>query len=89
MINFADVMTRIYSQIAEVKNLNLLPYYMFVSQDIYSELQKEIPLRKEDEGIPVYARKIEFFEDLELVVFHNSDLYEDYILVKGIKVAVA
>lgn len=89
MINFADIMTRIYTQIAEVKNINLLPYYMFVSQDVYSELQKETTLRKEeDKDIPAFAYKIEFFEGLEVVVFHNSDL-NDYILVKGIKVAVA
>lgn len=88
MINFTDVMTRIYKQIAEVKNYNLHPYYLFVSQDVYAELQKEMPLRPGDEGVVVTARKIEFFEDMELVVFHNSDFYEDYISVKGIKIAV-
>jgi hypothetical protein len=77
-------MTRIYNQICEIEKMGKLPYYLFVSKDIYESLRDEL-------GKSVLRNKylkngkivIDIFENLEVVVYgHNSVV--DYIAITGI-----
>ena len=87
MSNFTDIMTKIYNQIAEIQIANYLPYYLFVSKDVYDILCAEAPRNATNYYLPVHKINIQFVEGLELVVYDKA--VEGYILVKGIKVANA
>jgi hypothetical protein len=86
MIQFNEVMTQLYNQIAEVKTGNLLPYYLFVSKDIYEILRSELPSTPENQGVPKEYVALQYVEGMEVVVFTQPE--ENFIQVKGIKTNV-
>lgn len=82
MIEYNDVIIKIYNQKAEIERENKTPYYLCVSKDIYEVIKKElmssvIRAKYEVKGV------IDFFDDMEVVVFVDNNC-NNFISVKGL-----
>lgn len=83
MIDLSIILQNIYTQKAVLEQHNLLPYYLLISKVVYDSM-KTAMLTSDEMKIFMNNGNIELFENMEIVVFHDSP--EDYIEIKGIMV---
>jgi len=81
LINFEDIIKEIYFQIQNVLNRGLQPYYLLMSEEVYTAMRMEIC--RENSLFPTESR-FDFFDGLEVV--HMKDIEINYIEVRGINV---
>lgn len=80
--NFDDIIREIYFQLQDVRENNLLPYYLFLSKCTFIVMRDELIKNKElfPEG------RLEFFENMEVVPL--GEIADPFVEVKGIIIKV-
>ena len=81
MNNFEDIIKEIYFQIKNVANSGQQPYYLLLSEEVYTAMRMEIC--KENNPSQVESR-FDFFDGLEVV--HMKGIEINYIEVRGLRI---
>jgi len=80
MNNFTDIIKEIYFQMTSVRDSGQDPYYLLISDEVYTTLREEII--KENADAPP-NRDFDFFDNLEVV--HMPNIATNYIEVRGVR----
>ena len=82
-ISAEEIMVKIYTQIKDLRENNLFPYYLLISQNYFDILKIDLLGNKHlfPDG------KIDFIENLEVVVL--SQVSDNFLEVKGLNLHVS